>query len=107
MKGFLCLVVEYSLAGRAHELKEYLIGVEVFGRRDSFDPRIDLIVRVEARRLRAKLEQFYQTVGRGDELRIDFPKGSYVPLFCPRSTGELRETESSPIAVLPFRNLGT
>jgi serine/threonine-protein kinase len=106
MKAFLSLIVEYALAGRAHELKEYLIGVEVFDRGASFDPRLDPIVRVEARRLRAKLDLFYQTVGRRDELRIDFPKGSYVPRFYPLADSGQPETESNAIAVLPFRNLG-
>src|SRR3974377_1399410 len=54
---FLSFVVEQTLAGQENKLKEYLLGVEVFGRLDSFDPRIDSIVRVEARRLRFKLEK--------------------------------------------------
>jgi serine/threonine-protein kinase len=73
--------VEECLAGRQHRLKEYLIGMEVFNRLEAFDPRVDSIVRVEARRLRAKLEEYYITEGREDELRIELRKGSYVPLF--------------------------
>jgi len=69
------------MAGRQHRLKEYLIGMEVFNRLEAFDPRVDSIVRVEARRLRAKLEEYYLTEGREDELRIELRKGSYVPLF--------------------------
>src|SRR5689334_24256366 len=53
---FLTFVVEQTLQRQEDKLKEYLLGVEVFGRMESFDPRIDSIVRVEARRLRYKLE---------------------------------------------------
>jgi len=56
MSRFLQLAVERTLEGRGDELKEYVIGVEVFDRNASFDPRVDPIVRVEARRLRAKLK---------------------------------------------------
>src|SRR5690242_1694075 len=56
MSRFLQLAVERTLEQRGEELKEYVIGVEVFDRPPSFDPRIDPIVRVEARRLRAKLK---------------------------------------------------
>jgi len=81
IRRFLQFVVEECLAGRQHRLKEYLIGMEVFNRLEAFDPRVDSIVRVEARRLRAKLEGYYLTEGREDELRIELRKGSYVPLF--------------------------
>src|SRR5438874_13227135 len=76
MSRFLRFVVEHTLEGRAEELKEYLIGVEVFDRKPSFDQRVDPIVRVEARRLRAKLETYYDSEGRADELLIELPKGS-------------------------------
>lgn len=87
IRRFLQFVVEECLLGRQHRLKEYLIGMEVFNRLEAFDPRVDSIVRVEARRLRAKLEEFYLTEGREDELRIELRKGSYVPLFEFRRNG--------------------
>ena len=49
-------LVERTLDGRGDTLKEYVLGVELFNRGDGFDPRVDTIVRVEARRLRAKLD---------------------------------------------------
>jgi serine/threonine-protein kinase len=112
MSRFLRFAVERSLQGKAAELKEYLIGVEVFDRPESYDPRIDPIVRVEARRLRSKLKNYYDTEGRDDALRIEFPKGSYVPVF---RTREQPKTEATPqphfgehtIAVLPFTNLSS
>src|SRR4051794_41158630 len=69
---FLSFVVDQTLAGQEDKLKEYLLGVEVFNRLDSFDPRIDSIVRVEARRLRYKLERYYETEGQTDSVLIQF-----------------------------------
>jgi len=92
IRRFLQFVVEQSLLGQPERLKEYLIGVEVFDRRDVFDPRVDSIVRVEARRLRYKLEEYYRTEGRHDPVAIVLRKGSYVPMFGHRSASpELAE----------------
>lgn len=78
---FLTFVIEQTLKGQEDKLKEYLLGVEVFSRQESFDPRIDSIVRVEARRLRYKLEKYYETEGQDDGIYIQFRKGCYVPTF--------------------------
>ena len=85
---FLTFVVEQTLEGQESKLKEYLLGVEVFGRMDSFDPRIDSIVRVEARRLRYKLEKYYESEGQSDQVYIQFRKGCYVPAFSEKRPGE-------------------
>lgn len=82
LKDFLQFVVEEALNGRAERLKEYAIGVEVFRRADSFDPRIDTIVRTEARRLRLRLAEYYAKDGQSDPIRIEPVKGNYVPSFC-------------------------
>jgi len=79
MQRFLDFTVAQYLAGKTDEIKEYVIGVEVFDRPVTHDPRIDPIVRVEARRLREKLRAFYESEGVGDELLIEYPTGSYVP----------------------------
>ena len=81
LRRFLAYVVDETLAGRADSLKEYALGVEVFGRGDGFDPRADTIVRVQARRLRSKLEQYYAVTGYPDGIAIHVPTGSYLPLF--------------------------
>ena len=81
MKRFLLFTVEHSLAGTAECIKEYTLGIEVFDRPATFDPRSDAVVRVEARRLRMKLNEYYETHGSEDPLRIEFPKGSYAPVF--------------------------
>src|SRR5579863_2079666 len=80
---FLTFVVEQTLAGQGSLLKESVIGVEVFGRDPGYDPKTDPIVRVQARRLRAKLETWYETGGQASTLRIALPKGGYVPEFVP------------------------
>ncbi|MGA3040451.1 MAG: hypothetical protein ABSF54_06670 [Bryobacteraceae bacterium] len=76
---FLRFVVEQALAG--NPLKETLLGVEVFGRSPSYDPRLDGVVRVEAVKLRARLKEYYETEGAADPIRIDLPKGGYLPCF--------------------------
>jgi len=74
-------VVLETLDGRGDSLKEYVLGVQVFGRGQSFDPRLDPIVRVQARNLRARLTDYYQSAGQSDPVHIDLPKGTYVPVF--------------------------
>ena len=60
LKRFLSFIVSEAIDGHRNELKEYVVGVQVFGKEASFDPRTDPIVRVQARRLRAKLGQYYR-----------------------------------------------
>ena len=81
LSRFLRFAVEQVLEGQGDKLKEYVVGVEVFQRQQDFDPRIDAVVRVEARRLRSHLKKYYETEGRNDPVWIDFPKGAYVPVF--------------------------
>src|SRR5438105_13551882 len=97
IRRFLQFVVEESLLGQPHRLKEYLIGLEVFDRREAFDPRVDSIVRVEARRLRYKLEEYYRSEGREDAVRIVLRKGSYIPMF------EYRSASPATAALIPRR----
>lgn len=108
IRRFLQFIVEESLLGQPHRLKEYLIGLEVFDRRDAFDPRVDSIVRVEARRLRHKLEEYYRSEGREDSVRITLRKGSYVPIFEPRASapilGALEQRRAIAIAPLAVIN---
>jgi Tol biopolymer transport system component len=81
MVSFLRFVVTASLEGRQGLLSERLIGREVFAKPTTWDPTVDTIVRSEARRLRSKLQLYYESYGRTDELRIHIPKGGYVPEF--------------------------
>ncbi len=81
LKRFLSFIVLEALSGRSDQLKEYTVGVQVFGKDESFDPRTDPIVRVQARRLRARLDRYYRDEGGNDDLVIDLPKGGYAPVF--------------------------
>jgi TolB-like protein/Flp pilus assembly protein TadD len=80
-RAFLRYVVEQTLGGNGDHIKEYCIATEVFGRKESFDPRLDPVVRVEATKLRSRLATYYENEGRLDPLRIELPKRGYVPTF--------------------------
>ena len=84
LSRFLRYVVDRTLAGDGDRLKEYVIGTEVFQRGEQYDPRVDSIVRVEAGRLRAKLDEYYNHHGSGDPVVIRMPRGGYAPVFEPR-----------------------
>src|SRR5215831_8580664 len=72
--------VEQSCEGRRENLKESVIGVSVFDRNPDYDPKIDPIVRVHARRLREKLDAFYSSEESHD-IVIQMPKGRYIARF--------------------------
>jgi hypothetical protein len=78
---FLRYTVEMALAGAAETLKEYRIGTEVYERRPPYHPSSDSIVRSEARRLRRKLKEYYESNGIGDPVFVYYRPGSYVPVF--------------------------
>lgn len=79
--AFLDYIINAELEGKADKLKEFTLGIDVFQKDESFDPRVDSIVRVEASRLRAKLREYYVVEGQGDSVQIEIPKGHYVPVF--------------------------
>jgi len=81
LSRFLRLVVERHLEGRDSDLKESVLGVEVFGRRPDYDPKQDSIVRTEAGRLRTRLAEYYAGEGSRNALVIELPKGGYTPVF--------------------------
>ncbi len=112
---FLYYLVTNTLNGEADRLKGYTIAIDVFDRKDDFDPSLDAIVRVEATRLRNKLREYYDDVGRNDEFIIEFPKGGYaVQINYHKQTQSLNkpsvsisngssQVEDIPsLAVLPF-----
>jgi serine/threonine-protein kinase len=98
MCRFLRLAAEHALQEDRAPLKEYEIGVNVFDRRADFDPRQDTIVRVEARRLRAKLRQYYENEGADPPVVIDFPERGYVPTFRFRRRAPVRRRRKALIA---------
>jgi TolB-like protein len=99
-------IVEKTIAGEADQLKEYAVGMEVFERDEKYDPRLDSIVRVEAGRLRSKLDEYYNGNGNGSTVRIGLPRGGYVATFERPSTSPQRsngdaDTAQSAHAALP------
>jgi len=116
-RRFLSFIVDETLKERTSQLKGYTIAVRVYGRSDNFDPQVDPIVRVEAGRLRRALEHYYLTTGKDDPVRIQIPKGGYVPTFQEAqispygnktrfSKPEARAGTTEPsIAVMPLVNL--
>ena len=103
-KAFLAFVVRQSLLGSGAELKELVIGTELFGQ-SGFDPKRNSTVRSAANRLRAKLAAYYAGQGRDDDVLITVPEGAYVARFslkplsiqsgAPRGVmrGELKESD--------------
>jgi serine/threonine-protein kinase len=109
LSRFLRYAVEEHLNGQTDKLKESFLGVEVFGRKPSYDPRIDAVVRTEAVKLRARLKEYYDTDGREDGVIIDLPKGGYVPVFRLRELAlkETLEPEAPAAAVATAAPSGT
>jgi serine/threonine-protein kinase len=95
--------VEAALAGKGDSLKEYTLGVEALGRPESFDPRLDTIVRVQARKLRERLAAYYAAEGSGESYRIVYRPGSYLPAFA--NAHEAVAKSPRTVAVLPLMNL--
>lgn len=107
LKRFLRYTVEQSLLGRGDQLKEYRLGLEVFDRGASFDPRMDPVVRMAARRLRIKLQDYYAGEGKADPVQIEVPKGGYAVVFspCPLKPPAVQESEHVDAAPPPSRGL--
>ncbi len=108
ISAFLRYIVGESLAGRSDRIKQYTVAVNAFQRKADFDPHCDSVVRVQAGRLREALRSYYRGPGQDDWLRIEIPKGTYVPRF--RRGPATRKQEASAraslgrpvIAILPF-----
>lgn len=109
---FLRFVVNRALEDSNAGLKEFEIGMEVYNRGVDYDPRVDPIVRVEAARLRSRLQEYYNLEPHSP-IRIELPKGSYIPQFIVISEQDKAATPSQQmmtgsavtLAVTPFRSL--
>ncbi len=82
---FLHLIIEAYIDGREDKLNEYMIGCEVYARNETYNPALDPIVRVGAHGLRKKLQSYYKDDGKEDELILEIPVGSYIPIFTTRA----------------------
>ncbi len=81
LKKFFRFIVEETLAGNAGQLKAYTIATTVFDRNKDFDPLYDPVVRVETAKLRNRLMEYYFSASSPGNIRIEVPKGGYVPTF--------------------------
>lgn len=108
LRAFLLFICEMELTGRRLEINEQQIGVKVFGRTEGYNPGDDSIVRSQARLLRQRLEEHFRTAGQNSPLRIEIPKGSYVPFFeaNSRSAAEAREIEVPDVPSVPAHTFG-
>ncbi len=88
LSRFLQFTVEQTLQGHNERLKEYSLGVDVFDRGTKYDPQEDPIVRVQAGRLRTRLQQYYETEGSNAALVFELPKGTYIPNFRAKELSE-------------------
>jgi hypothetical protein len=94
LSRFLRFTIETTLAGQGEILKEYLIGTEVYDRKPPYHPSSDSIVRSEARRLRNKLKQYYESVGKEDSVFIYYRPGGYAPVFRLRRKNHIETTRA-------------
>jgi len=99
-RDFLQFTITETLAGRGSTLKEYVLGVEVFNQPQSFDPRTSPLVRVAASRVRARLKMYYETEGSLDSIVVDFPKGSYIPVFRHRQENVTKDVDNHGLSWL-------
>src|SRR5262245_61351919 len=99
LRRFLSFIVEQRLAGEEHSLKEAVLAHELYGKGTDFDGGADPVVRVDARRLRDKLREYYD--GRSEPVVISLPKGSYVPLFEANSASSAHANPPSVLAEPP------
>lgn len=117
-RNFFKFVVTETLAGKADEIKGYTVATRVFGRREDFEQATDPIVSIQANKLRRGLERYYLVAGKQDPIRIDIPKGTYVPTFCeqtginsdttpliPKRPRESFEGSWPAVLIRPFQNL--
>jgi TolB-like protein len=98
--------VDKTLAGETDQLKEYAVGIEVFERDDKYDPRLDSIVRVEAGRLRTKLDEYYNGEGAASPIRISLNKGGYSAQFSAAARDNSGESGRNPAEAAEGRDGG-
>jgi Flp pilus assembly protein TadD len=102
--AFLRYIVEETLAGRSERLKGYNIAVGALGRDETFNPQTDPVVRLEARQLRSDLAHYFLNVGPHDPVRIDIPKGGYVPTFEWNKPPSAAFPTAQPVAETPAKD---
>jgi hypothetical protein len=90
-RNLLAYLAERSLSGNADSLKEYTVGLDVFAKPSSYDPRQESTVRMHVGRLRQKLAEYYRFEGVDDPIVVDLPKGGFKVTFEPRPPDRVAE----------------
>jgi hypothetical protein len=85
--AFLAHIVRHTLNGDLDSLKERILGIEVFKRAHDYDTGSDPVVRITAGEVRKRIALYYHDEGTEQELRIELPPGSYVPVFSTPANG--------------------
>jgi len=105
-RNLLTYLAEKSLSGEAQNLKEYTVGLDVFGKPSSYDPRQESVVRMHVGRLRQKLTEYYRTEGTDDPVVVDLPKGGFALTFAPRPiTVEPEVPPPAPVRTVSHREI--
>src|SRR5262245_5885354 len=92
-----------SLSGDAPNLKEYTVGLDVFGKPASYDPRQESVVRMHVGRLRQKLAEYYRSEGSADPIIVDLPKGGFALTFDARPAPEPSDGMPLAASAVPTR----
>ena len=104
-RNLLNYLAEKSLSGTAQNLKEYTVGLDVFGKPASYDPRQESVVRMHVGRLRQKLTEYYRTEGQDDPVIVDLPKGAFTLTFAPRPVVDVEPAPVPPSPTISPREI--
>src|SRR3982751_2251576 len=102
-RNLLNYLADESLSGEAQNLKENTVGLDVFGKPASYDPRQESVVRMHVGRLRQKLAEYYRTDGVDDPIVVDLPKGGFALTFEARPVPEPAEAMPLQASAVPQR----
>ena len=104
-RNLLQYLSDKALSGDADTLKEYTVGLDVFAKPSSYDPRQESVVRMHMARLRQKIGEYYRTEGVDDPVIVDIPKGAFKVTFEPKPIAPLSEPERPAVASVPLPRL--
>jgi hypothetical protein len=97
LRRLLRFLADKTFCGEAEDLKEYSVGLDALGKPPSYDPRQDAAVRLQASRLRQKLDDYYRNEGRRDPLVVEIPKGRFKIAWHPNDT---LQSAAAPVATV-------
>jgi len=104
LRHLLRFLANKTFAGEADQLKEYVIGLDALGKPPDYDPRRDAAVRLQASRLRQKLEEYYGSEGSNDPVVVELPRGRFkIAWRCSAGSESLFEPVIKPAPPAPSR----